>query len=78
MGVWLILRAPQTINIHSHLIGFLSLVYLLVFMFPTSVHSLPTSTPGDTAVALLFVFAAMKCLLCSAAWHWLAGCAVSA
>ncbi|ORY47590.1 hemolysin-III related-domain-containing protein [Leucosporidium creatinivorum] len=65
----------ETINIQSHLIGFLSLVFLLIFHFPGSPHSLPSSHPADTAIALLFIGAAMKCLLCSAAWHLLAGCA---
>lgn len=68
---------PQTINIQSHFIGFISLVWLLVYHFPSSAHFTPTSHTGDTAIALLFIGAAMKCLLCSAAWHLLAGCAHS-
>jgi predicted membrane channel-forming protein YqfA (hemolysin III family) len=65
----------QTINIQSHFVGFLSLVYLLVWLLPGSPHWLPHSHRADTAIAFLFIGAAMKCLLCSAAWHLLSGCA---
>ena len=37
----------------------------------------PFIHPADKGVAILFIFAAMKCLLCSAAWHLFAGCAHS-
>ncbi|KAM0790267.1 hypothetical protein ACM66B_005572 [Microbotryomycetes sp. NB124-2] len=65
----------ETVNIQSHLIGCLSLVYLLVWVFPNSAHYLPSAYPADRWVALLFIGAAMKCLLCSVAWHLFAGCA---
>ncbi|SCV73756.1 BQ2448_6186 [Microbotryum intermedium] len=65
----------ETINIQSHFVGFLSLVYLLVYVMPGSPHWLPNSHWADTAIALVFVGAAMKCLLCSTAWHLMAGCA---
>ncbi|KAK4049822.1 inc metabolism membrane protein [Microbotryomycetes sp. JL201] len=65
----------ETVNIQSHLIGCLSLIYLLVWIFPNSAHYLPSAYPADRFVALLFIGAAMKCLLCSVAWHLFAGCA---
>ncbi|GAA5902622.1 hemolysin III family protein [Sporobolomyces salmoneus] len=75
----------ETVNIQSHFLGFLSLVGLLVYYltttpsYSTSASSLAevTARPGDTAIAVLFVTAAMKCLLSSAVWHLLAGCATS-
>ena len=75
----------ETVNIQSHFLGFLSLVGLLVY-YLTTTPSYSTSSsslaevaahPGDTAIAILFVAAGMKCLLSSAAWHLLAGCATS-
>ncbi|KAK4050217.1 inc metabolism membrane protein [Microbotryomycetes sp. JL221] len=65
----------ETVNIQSHLIGCLSLVYLLLCVFPNSAHYLPNAHPLDRVVALLFIVGAMKCLLCSVAWHLFAGCA---
>jgi len=65
----------ETINIQSHFLGFLSLLVLAFYVLPGSPHNLPESHWGDTAVAILFIGAAMKCLLCSAAWHLLSGCA---
>ncbi|GAA5876655.1 hypothetical protein JCM16303_003616 [Sporobolomyces ruberrimus] len=75
----------ETVNIQSHFLGFLSLVGLLVYYltttpsYSTSGSSLAevAAHPGDTAIAVLFVAAGMKCLLSSAAWHLLAGCATS-
>lgn len=54
--------------------GTLSLVYLLVFLYPNSPHAHPLVHPADTAIALLFIVAAIKCLLCSTVWHTLSGC----
>ncbi|KAI5475624.1 adiponectin receptor protein, partial [Pseudohyphozyma bogoriensis] len=64
----------ETVNIQSHFIGFLSLLGLLIFVLPNSPHALPDSHWGDTAVAVLFLVAGMKCLACSTAWHLMAGC----
>ncbi|GAA5862418.1 hypothetical protein JCM8547_007634 [Rhodosporidiobolus lusitaniae] len=70
----------ETINIQSHFWGFVSLAALLVyhlFLSPSSPHSLANAHAGDTAISVLFVLSAMHCLLCSAAWHLLSGCASS-
>ncbi|GAA5980698.1 hypothetical protein JCM11641_000179 [Rhodosporidiobolus odoratus] len=74
----------ETVNIQSHFLGFLSLAILLFsYLFSSSPSTSPTAGilsnphPGDTAIAVLFVLSAMHCLLCSAAWHLLAGCASS-
>ncbi|BGP18325.1 hypothetical protein JCM10213_008498 [Rhodosporidiobolus nylandii] len=69
----------ETINIQSHFLGFLSLAILLFtyLLSPSPPHMLSNPHPGDTAIAVLFVLSAMHCLLCSAAWHLLAGCATS-
>lgn len=64
----------ETINIQSHLMGTISLVYLLVFLYPASPHAHPLVHPADTAIALLFIVAAIKCLLCSTIYHTLSGC----
>lgn len=65
----------ETINIQTHFVGFLSLCYLLIWRLPHSPHASPDSHWMDTTIAALFIGAAMKCLLCSAAWHVLSGCA---
>ncbi|GAA5937838.1 hemolysin III family protein [Sporobolomyces koalae] len=75
----------ETVNIQSHFLGFLSLVCLLVYYLTTTPSYAASSSPlaevaahpGDTAIAILFVAAGMKCLLSSATWHLLAGCATS-
>ncbi|GAA5957778.1 hypothetical protein JCM3765_003763 [Sporobolomyces pararoseus] len=75
----------ETVNIQSHFLGFLSLTVLLVYYLTTTPSYSSSSSsvaeiaanPGDTAIAVLFVAAGMKCLLSSAAWHLLAGCATS-
>ncbi|CCH60402.1 hypothetical protein TBLA_0C06050 [Henningerozyma blattae CBS 6284] len=60
----------ETLNIWSHLGGFLTLLYIAVFVYPnTEVYQselIPT-----TAKMLLFVFliAGMKCMLASVFWH---------
>ncbi|GAA5903819.1 hypothetical protein JCM6882_001323 [Rhodosporidiobolus microsporus] len=70
----------ETVNVQSHFLGFLSLCFLLVhylFFRPTSPHALANPHSGDTAIAVLFVVSAMHCLLCSATWHLMSGCATS-
>ncbi|GAA6004230.1 hypothetical protein JCM10207_002494 [Rhodosporidiobolus poonsookiae] len=72
----------ETVNIQSHFLGALSLCILLYSVLspsstPSGLHGLANPHTGDTAIAVLFVLSAMHCLLCSAAWHLLAGCATS-
>lgn len=62
-------------SIQSHFIGTLTLIYLLVFLFPNSPHASPDATWADAAIAVLFVGAAIKCLVCSTAWHLCSGTA---
>ncbi|KAH9811909.1 hemolysin-III related-domain-containing protein [Melampsora americana] len=65
----------ETINIHTHLIGTLSLIYLLCFLWPTTPHTDPTSsTIIDRLISFIFLICAIKCLVCSTAWHLFAGC----
>ncbi|KAG0149384.1 hypothetical protein CROQUDRAFT_653681 [Cronartium quercuum f. sp. fusiforme G11] len=65
----------ETINIHTHFIGTLSLLYLLAFLWPSTPHTDPaSSTIGDRLISLLFLICAIKCLVCSTAWHLFAGC----
>lgn len=64
-----------TVNIHTHFIGTLSLIYLLCFLWPTTPHTNPeSSTLTDRLISFIFVICAIKCLVCSTAWHLFAGC----
>lgn len=65
----------ETINIHSHFFGFLSLLYLAIFILPYSPAFTDGNHWGDKAIFIVFIGAGMKCLLCSTAWHLLSGCA---
>ncbi|MBW0472349.1 hypothetical protein O181_012064 [Austropuccinia psidii MF-1] len=65
----------ETINIHTHLFGTISLFYLLFFLWPITPHTNPQSSSwSDRAISLLFLVCAIKCLVCSTAWHLFAGC----
>ncbi|EGG03231.1 uncharacterized protein MELLADRAFT_44573 [Melampsora larici-populina 98AG31] len=65
----------ETINIHTHLIGTMSLIYLLCFLWPTTPHTDPLSSSiGDRLISFIFLICAIKCLVCSTAWHLFAGC----
>ncbi|PLW29713.1 hypothetical protein PCANC_20179 [Puccinia coronata f. sp. avenae] len=65
----------ETINIHTHFFGSLSLFYLLFFLWPTTPHTAPdSSTLADRVVSLVFLVGAIKCLIFSTAWHLFSGC----
>ncbi|KAA1106002.1 hypothetical protein PGT21_025979 [Puccinia graminis f. sp. tritici] len=65
----------ETINIHTHFFGTLSLFYLLFFLWPTTPHTAPdSSTMTDRVISLIFLVCAIKCLICSTAWHLFSGC----
>ncbi|WAR52023.1 hypothetical protein PtB15_1B462 [Puccinia triticina] len=65
----------ETINIHTHFFGTLSLFYLLFFLWPTTPHTAPdSSTLTDRVISLIFLVCAIKCLICSTAWHLFSGC----
>lgn len=65
----------ETINIHTHFFGTLSLFYLLFFLWPTTPHTAPdSSTLTDRMISMIFLVCAIKCLICSTAWHLFSGC----
>jgi adiponectin receptor len=55
-------------NIWSHAIGFLIVLSLAFYFYPTS-ENFTVSTKSDIFVAACFFFAACKCLVCSFLWH---------
>ncbi|POW02836.1 hypothetical protein PSTT_11482 [Puccinia striiformis] len=67
----------ETINIHTHFLGTLSLFYLLIYLWPDTPHTAPeSSTLTDRLISLIFIVCAIKCLICSTAWHLFSGCDV--
>ncbi|KAI7933982.1 hypothetical protein MJO28_000626 [Puccinia striiformis f. sp. tritici] len=65
----------ETINIHTHFLGTLSLFYLLIYLWPDTPHTAPeSSTLTDRLISLIFIVCAIKCLICSTAWHLFSGC----
>lgn len=58
----------ETINIWSHLLGFLSILALALYVYPTT-PIFTHSSIADVLVASAFFIAAAKCLLCSSIWH---------
>lgn len=65
----------ETINVNSHLLGSAFVIYLALVVLPDSHHYNLSEHIADAAVAWLFIGAAFKCLMCSATWHLLSGCA---
>ena len=58
----------ETFNIWSHALGFLAIVVIAFYLYPT--HPLfPLHSRSDIFVAGVFFFAACKCLVCSTMWH---------
>ena len=58
----------ETVNIWSHAIGFLLVLSLAFYVYPTS-STYPLSTKWDVLIAACFFAAACKCLICSIMWH---------
>lgn len=56
----------ETLNIWSHLIGFLFFSYFSVSVFN---HHFPEATTSDRIIFATFCIAALKCLFCSSIYH---------
>ena len=62
------LPSNETVNIWSHVIG-LAVVLALAFHFYPASTTFPMSSKWDVLIAVVFFFAACKCLICSTMWH---------
>lgn len=58
----------ETCNIWTHLVGFIIMVLFAFFHYPTTL-SWTNSTTMDKITMIIFLVAAMKCLVCSTVWH---------
>ena len=58
----------ETVNIWTHAIGFLLVLSVAFYVYPTST-TYPLSTKWDVLIAACFFAAACKCLICSIMWH---------
>ncbi|KAH7072994.1 hemolysin-III related-domain-containing protein [Paraphoma chrysanthemicola] len=72
-GKWACVRSivgihNELINIWTHLLGFLMVLALAFYFYPTSAN-FSNSTASDIFIAAVFFFAACKCLACSTIWH---------
>ncbi|ORZ16862.1 hemolysin-III related-domain-containing protein [Absidia repens] len=56
----------ETLNIHSHLIGFIFFLILSIYMVN---YQFPDANAGDRAVFVTFCVAALNCLFCSSIYH---------
>lgn len=72
-GKWACVRSVfslhnELVNIWSHFLGFLMVLSLAFYFYPSSVN-FSMSTKADIFIAAVFFFAACKCLVCSTIWH---------
>ncbi|KAF2740404.1 HlyIII-domain-containing protein [Polyplosphaeria fusca] len=72
-GKWACVRSVVSLhnelfNIWSHLVGFMIILTIAFYFYPTSVN-FSMSTNADVFIAAVFFFAACKCLVCSTIWH---------
>ncbi|KAJ4379975.1 inc metabolism membrane protein [Didymella sp. IMI 355093] len=72
-GKWACVRSVfgfhnELVNIWSHLLGFIMVLALAFYFYPSSVNW-SQSTKADIFIAGVFFFAACKCLACSTIWH---------
>jgi adiponectin receptor len=72
-GKWACVRSVlsvhnELVNIWSHLLGFIMVLALAFYFYPSSVNW-DMSTKADIFIAGVFFFAACKCLACSTIWH---------
>lgn len=58
----------EMVNIWSHALGFLLILAIAFYFYPTSL-TFSLSTKTDVCIAAVFFFAACKCLVCSTMWH---------
>ncbi|ORX45711.1 HlyIII-domain-containing protein [Hesseltinella vesiculosa] len=56
----------ETMNIHSHLIGFIFFLALSIYMVN---YQFPNASLKDFAIFVTFCFAALNCLFCSCIYH---------
>ncbi|CAO3625435.1 unnamed protein product [Cunninghamella blakesleeana] len=56
----------ETLNIHSHLIGFIFFLILSIYMVH---HHFPEASTGDQIIFVTFCVAALNCLFCSSIYH---------
>lgn len=72
-GKWACVRSVfgvhnELINIWTHLIGFIIVLAMAFYFYPSSTN-FSMSTKADIFIAAVFFFAACKCLACSCIWH---------
>ena len=72
-GKWACVRSVvsvhnELINIWTHLLGFLMVLSMAFYFYPSS-NNFSKSTKADILIAAVFFFAACKCLACSTIWH---------
>lgn len=58
----------ETCNIWTHLLGFVVMLAVAFFHYPTTL-SWTDSSAMDKLMMIVFLVAAMKCLVCSTLWH---------
>lgn len=58
----------ELLNIWTHLIGFVVVLSLAFYFYPSSAN-FSISTNADVFIAAIFFTAACKCLVCSVMWH---------
>lgn len=58
----------ELVNIWSHALGFILILAVAFYFYPTSIN-FHLSTNADVLIAALFFFAACQCLVCSTIWH---------
>lgn len=58
----------ELVNIWSHGLGFVLVLAVAFYFYPTSVN-FHLSTKTDVFIAAVFFFAACQCLVCSTIWH---------
>lgn len=58
----------ETVNIWSHALGFVVVLAIALYFYPSS-HNFSLSTTADVLIAAVFFLAACKCLVCSTMWH---------
>jgi adiponectin receptor len=58
----------ELVNIWSHALGFVLVLSVAFYFYPTSA-TFSSSSKADVFVAAVFFFAACQCLVCSTIWH---------
>ncbi len=58
----------ETVNIWSHALGFIIVLAIAFYFYPSS-HNFSLSSTADVVMAAVFFVAASKCLVCSIMWH---------